>query len=81
MTHHKNKHKQKHPTHQVAGVHKKPTQSATIKMAFIFGIAGLAAGALASQLNPAWMIGAAAFGAIGGFFIGQGIDKAVEKKK
>jgi hypothetical protein len=49
-------------------------------MALIFGVAGLAAGALASQLNIVWTLGAAIFGAIGGFFIGQGIDKAAAKK-
>ncbi|MEO7309712.1 MAG: hypothetical protein ABIX01_04895 [Chitinophagaceae bacterium] len=80
MTHHKNKHKQKHPTHQEAGVHKKHQQTATTKMAIIFGVAGLAAGALASQLNPAWTLGCAVLGALGGFLIGHGIDKAAAKK-
>lgn len=80
MTHHKNKHKQKHPTHQGSAAPKKTVQTATTKMALIFGVAGLAAGALASQFNIVWTLGAAIFGAIGGFFIGQGIDKAAAKK-
>jgi len=80
MTHHKNKHKHKHPTHQVAGAPKKEQQSATTKMTIIFGVAGLAAGALASQLSPAWTLGSAALGAIGGYFIGNGIDKAAARK-
>jgi len=79
MTHHKNKHKQKHPTHQAA-THNKKTQTATTKMVLIFGVAGIAAGALASQFHIGWTIGAALLGAIGGFLIGQGIDKAAAKK-
>ena len=80
MTHHKNKHKHKQPTHQGSGVHKKVPLPATIKMALIFGLAGLAAGALASQLNMGWMLGSALIGALGGFLIGQRIDKASAKK-
>ncbi len=76
----KNKHKQKPITHRVAGDAKKPDQTASTKMALIFGEANFAAGALASQLNIVWTLGAAIFGTIGRFFIGQGIDKAASKK-